>query len=208
MQRCMKIIKSLKKEYPDAGTMLKYSNPFQFVAAVILSAQSTDQQVNRVTAGLFTDYSSPEALAAIDLPLLEEKIRGVGLYHTKARHLKRMAQIIVEEYRGQIPREFEELLSLPGVGRKSANVIRSEIFQLPGLGVDTHVQRVANRIGLVNSKSPEQTEKALKKQIPEKYWSEAHHLFVFHGRRVCHARKPSCCNCIVEKLCDKRIKKK
>lgn len=207
MHRSIEIIKFLKKEYPDAGTMLRYSDPFQFVVAVVLSAQSTDRQVNQVTAGLFADYGSPEALAAIDIALLEEKIRGVGLYRNKARHLKKMAQVITEKYQGEIPSGFNELLNLPGVGRKSANVIRSEVFKLPGLGVDTHVQRVANRLGLVDSKSPEQTEKALKKQIPQECWSEAHHLLVFHGRRVCRARGALCHLCVVEEFCEKRFKR-
>lgn len=207
MQRSIEIINCLKKEYPEAGTLLKHSNTFQFMVAVVLSAQSTDEQVNRVTAELFADYGTPEALAAIDLSLLEEKIRGVGLYRNKARHLKKLAQIIVEQYQGEVPSEFDELLSLPGVGRKSANVIRSVAFKKPGLGVDTHVHRVANRLGLVNSKLPEQTEKALKEQIPEKCWSEAHHLLIFHGRRICQARKPQCNNCLLEGLCAKRFEK-
>jgi endonuclease-3 len=177
------------------------------MVAVVLSAQSTDEQVNRVTAELFADYGTPEALAAIDLSLLEEKIRGVGLYRNKARHLKKLAQIIVEQHQGEVPSEFDKLLSLPGVGRKSANVIRSVAFKKPGLGVDTHVHRVANRLGLVNSKLPEQTEKALKEQIPEECWSEAHHLLIFHGRRICQARKPQCNNCLIEGLCEKRFGK-
>lgn len=207
MQRSVEIIKCLKKEYPEAGTLLRHSSPFQFMVAVVLSAQSTDEQVNRVTAELFADYGTPEALAAIDLSLLEEKIRGVGLYRNKARHLKKLAQIIVEQYQGEVPSEFDKLLSLPGVGRKSANVIRSVAFKKPGLGVDTHVHRVANRLGLVNSKLPEQTEKALKEQIPEECWSEAHHLLIFHGRRICQARKPQCNNCLIEGLCEKRFGK-
>jgi len=207
LQRSIEIIKCLKKEYPEAGTLLKHSNTFQFMVAVVLSAQSTDEQVNRVTAELFADYGTPEALAAIDLSLLEEKIRGVGLYRNKARHLKKLAQIIVEQYQGEVPSEFDELLNLPGVGRKSANVIRSVAFKKPGLGVDTHVHRVANRLGLVNSKLPEQTEKALKEQIPEECWSKAHHLLIFHGRRICQARKPQCNNCLLEGLCEKRFKK-
>lgn len=207
MQRSIEIIKCLKKEYPEAGTLLKHSNTFQFMVAVVLSAQSTDEQVNRVTAELFADYGTPEALVAIDLSLLEEKIRGVGLYRNKARHLKKLAQIIVEQYQGEVPSEFDELLNLPGVGRKSANVIRSVAFKKPGLGVDTHVHRVANRLGLVNSKLPEQTEKALKEQIPEECWSKAHHLLIFHGRRICQARKPQCNNCLLEGLCEKRFKK-
>lgn len=207
MQRSIEVIKILNKEYPAAGTMLRYHNPFQFTVAVVLSAQSTDEQVNRVTEELFVDYGNPEALAAIDLSLLEEKIRGVGLYRNKSRHLKKLAQIISERYQGKIPSDFDELLSLPGVGRKSANVIRSEIFKKPGLGVDTHVQRVANRLGLVDSKFPEQTERALKAQIPEQWWSKAHHLLVFHGRRICQARRPQCDNCVVESLCEKRLDK-
>ncbi len=207
LQRSIEIIKCLKKEYPEAGTLLKHSNTFQFMVAVVLSAQSTDEQVNRVTAELFADYGTPEALAAIDLSLLEEKIRGVGLYRNKARHLKKLAQIIVEQYQGEVPSEFDELLSLPGVGRKSANVIRSVAFKKPGLGVDTHVHRVANRLGVVNSKLPEQTEKALKEQIPEECWSEAHHLLIFHGRRICQARKPQCNNCVLVGLCEKKFEK-
>ena len=129
------------------------------------------------------------------------------MYRNKARHLKKLAQIIVEQYQGEVPSEFDELLNLPGVGRKSANVIRSVAFKKPGLGVDTHVHRVANRLGLVNSKLPEQTEKALKEQIPEECWSKAHHLLIFHGRRICQARKPQCNNCVLVGLCEKKFEK-
>lgn len=199
------ILDRLDKEYPDADTMLTFHSVFELLIAVVLSAQSTDEQVNRVTAKLFAAYNQPQDFAAMDIETLEQYIKGVGLYRNKAKNIKELALILIDKYAGQVPAEFEELMKLPGVGRKTANVILAVGFKKPGLGVDTHVQRVANRLGLVNEKNPEKTEAALKKIIPENRWGQAHHLLIFHGRRVCKARKPLCAECVLEDLCQKRL---
>ncbi len=199
----LKILSKLKEKYPDAKTSLKYNSLFELTVAVVLSAQSTDNQVNTVTEKLFQDYNAPEKIAAMDTAELEKLIYGVGLYRTKARNIKKLAQYLIENFRGSIPDEFAELLKLPGVGRKSANVILAVGFNKPGLGVDTHVHRVVNRIGLVSAKNPEKTEQALKELIPEELWGEAHHIFIAHGRQICTARKPDCQECIINEECRK-----
>ena len=201
------ILDLLRAEYPDAGTMLKFSTLFELLIAIVLSAQSTDEQVNRVTAALFAKYNTPDKLAALELSELEGLIKGVGIYRNKAKNIKELARVIRDKYRGEVPGDFDELLQLPGVGRKTANVMMAVGFKQPGLGVDTHVHRVANRLGLVKSKNPEHTEKALKQIIPMADWSQAHHLLIFHGRRVCKARKPQCDVCVLEKLCAKNLEK-
>ncbi|MEN6349783.1 MAG: endonuclease III [Syntrophomonas sp.] len=204
-KRCAIILDKLKAEYPNAGTMLQFSNIFELLIAVVLSAQSTDEQVNKVTAQLFKKYNTPEQLADIELPLLEELIKGAGLYRMKAASIKNLSAMIRDEYDGQVPSDFNELLKLPGVGRKTANVMLAVGFNKPGLGVDTHVHRVANRLGLVESKTAEQTETGLKQLIPVEDWSQAHHLLIFHGRKICRSRKPECHSCVVEELCRKKF---
>jgi endonuclease-3 len=199
------IYKHLSAQYPEARPMLTFGSPFEALTAVILSAQSTDAQVNRVTAELFKVVKRPEDLMDMDIADLENIIRGVGIYANKARSLKAMAQMLHDHYTSQVPDDFGELLKLPGVGRKTANVVMSVAFNKPGLGVDTHVQRVANRIGLVKTKKTEATEKELKKIFPRRDWSLTHHLLIFHGRKVCKARKPDCLNCVIEKCCAKAI---
>ncbi len=203
--RIIKVLDTLKKDYPEAGTMLKYNTQFELLVAIVLSAQSTDEQVNKVTSDLFTQYSEAQDFAALDLATLEELIKGVGIYRNKAKNIKALAEVIIEKYDGKIPDTLEELIELPGVGRKTANVFLAVGLDKPGLGVDTHVQRVANRIGLVATKNPTQTELSLKKEIPHTRWGEAHHLLIFHGRRICKARKPNCQTCSIAKLCDKKL---
>lgn len=195
------ILKRLNREYPDAGPQLHFSNPYQALVATILSAQTTDQQVNRVTIPFFAKYPDIESLAGADLDEVAEIIRSVGLYRSKAAHLVAAAKMIIEEYGGKVPADFDSLLKLPGVGRKTANVILANAFGKPGLGVDTHVQRVANRIGICAEKRPEGTEKKLKELILEKNWGKAHHLLIFHGRLVCKARKPKCSCCVLKDIC-------
>jgi len=203
--KALKIIKLLREEYPDAGTRLHFSTPFELLVAVVLSAQSTDEQVNKVTAQLFKKYNTPEEIAQVDLEELEELIRGVGLYKNKARHLKALAEMIISDYQGEVPGDFEELLKLPGVGRKTANVVMVVGFGKPGLGVDTHVSRVARRLGITQGKNTTQIEKDLKQIIPADLWGKAHHLLIAHGRKVCRARKPDCDNCILLKQCEQYI---
>jgi endonuclease-3 len=180
---------------------LLFSDPYQALAATILSAQTTDEQVNRVTPLLFEKYPEVKDLAAADPADVEKTIKSVGLYKSKATHLVAAAKMILADYQGKVPADFDSLLSLPGVGRKTANVVLFNAFGKPGLGVDTHVHRVANRIGLCSEKRPEGTEKQLKDLIPEKNWGEAHHLFIFHGRQVCRARKPKCTSCTLLDIC-------
>ncbi|MDD3270930.1 MAG: endonuclease III [Syntrophomonadaceae bacterium] len=200
-ERVRKIIELLKKEYPDAKTRLHFSNRLELLVAVVLSAQSTDEQVNKVTPELFSWFSSAQELEAMDIEELEELIRGVGLYKNKARHIKGLAQKIAADYAGEVPGTFDELLKLPGVGRKSANVMLSVGFDQPGLGVDTHVKRVARRLGISTAKNTTQIEKDLKQVIPVSLWSDSHHLLIAHGRAVCQARKPKCGDCILAALC-------
>ena len=178
-QRAAQILDLLQQEFPNAGTMLEFGDTFQLLVAVILSAQSTDVQVNRVTGQLFSRYKTPRDFAEADLEELEEAIRGVGLYRTKASNIQKMAHILLEKYQGQVPDDFDELMKLPGIGRKTANVMMSVGFGQPGLGVDTHVHRVSNRLGLVEEKTPDKTELALKAIIPRRRWSQAHHLLIF-----------------------------
>ncbi len=195
------VLNILDKEYPDAGTQLHYNDLFQLLVAVVLSAQCTDKQVNRVTPALFARYPDASSMAQAELNDLKDLIKGVGLYHSKARHLKQTAQILVSQYEGQVPNTFEQLLELPGVGRKTANVIIAVGFDGPGLGVDTHVHRVANRLGLVNTKDRNRTEKELKAIIDPERWNRAHHLLIWHGRQVCKARRPNCAACVLQELC-------
>lgn len=204
--KAKKILDILEESYPEAGTRLHFGSVFELLVAVVLSAQSTDEQVNQVTERLFNKYSTPEQMAALPVEQLEDFVKGVGLFRNKARHVKALSQILVERYRGEVPHSFEELVDLPGVGRKSANVVMAVGFGQPGLGVDTHVHRVSNRLGLVDAKQPHHTESRLKAQIPRKRWSKAHHLLISHGRTICKARAPQCASCPVESLCAKNIK--
>lgn len=195
------VLDLLDKEYPDAGTQLNYHTLFELLTAVVLSAQCTDKQVNRVTPALFARYPDAFAMAKAEIDDLEELIKGVGLFHSKSRHLKQLAQILVSKYEGKVPDSFEELLELPGVGRKTANVVIAVGFGGPGLGVDTHVHRVANRLGLVNSHNTNGTEKMLKEIISSDRWNCAHHLLIWHGRQVCKARRPHCAKCVLQEEC-------
>jgi endonuclease III len=197
------VLNRLRQEYPQAGTSLEFSSLFELLVAVMLSAQSTDAQVNRVSRELFKRYNTPLQLAALELTELEALIRGVGLYKNKARNIKSISQILLDKYQGQIPADMDSLLTLPGIGRKSANVVLSVGFDQPGLGVDTHVHRVSNRVGLVKAKNPHETEAQLKAVIPREDWSLAHHLFIFHGRQVCRARSPRCDDCAIAPLCER-----
>lgn len=168
---------------------------------MILSAQSTDKRVNLVTPALFAAYPTPEKMAQASVRDIERLIKTVGLYHAKARNLKNASVAIAERFGGRVPSSMEDLLTLPGVGRKTANVVLSVAFRQAAIAVDTHVLRVANRLGLVKTKSPQKTELQLQRVVPREDWSRAHHWLIFHGRRVCHARNPACARCIVVDLC-------
>ena len=200
------VVERLRQEYPDAGPRLNFLDPYQAMVATILSAQTTDVQVNRVTPALFARHPVVQSLAEAGVDDVSETIRSVGLYSAKAEHLVAAARLIMQQYGGVIPDTLEGLLALPGVGRKTANVLLSNAFGKPGLGVDTHVHRVANRLGLATARMPEGTEQQLKALIPEQEWGLAHHLFIFHGRQVCSARRPDCPSCVLNDLCAYRDK--
>ena len=201
-ERYSKVIAWFEQNMPEAGTELHYSDPFQLLISVILAAQCTDKRVNLVTPALFAAFPTPEVLAASNRETVYQYIKSVSYPNNKAFHLVEMAKMLMTEYGGKVPSSVEQLMRLPGVGKKTANVIASIVFQIPALAVDTHVFRVANRIGLTNnSKTPLETEKELTKHIPQHLWSIAHHWLILHGRYVCIARKPQCETCGLQLYC-------
>jgi endonuclease III len=192
----------LKAEYPDARTELDWSNPLELLVATILSAQTTDVQVNRVTESLFTKYRTAEDYADSNPEELEEDIRPTGFYRNKARSLRGMANALVEKHAGEVPRTMSELVALPGVGRKTANVVLGNAFGTnEGIVVDTHVRRVSGRLGLTESSDPVNIEQELMEVVPEEDRTIFSHLLILHGRRTCKARKPDCPNCILNDIC-------
>ena len=195
------ILDILETMYPEAACALDYRDPFQLVVAVALSAQTTDVSVNKATPALFAKYPTPEALAEADQEDVMDLIRTIGLYRNKSRNIISMAQKLVSEFGGKVPDTYEGLVSLPGVGRKTANVVLAEGFGVPRIAVDTHVFRVANRIGITDEKDVTATEEELMRRLPEDMWILAHHLLIFHGRRCCHARKPECSRCSLKDIC-------
>ncbi len=183
---------------------LKYDNVFRLTIAVMLSAQSTDVAVNKATPELFRRFPDPYALAKADVEEVKRYIKSIGLYNTKAKNMVKLARILVEKYGGKVPDTMEDLVSLPGIGRKSANIILSVGFdKTEGIAVDTHVFRIAHRTGLSHGKTPLQVEKDLLREIPRKYWKYANHILVTHGRNICTARNPKCEICPINDLCDK-----
>lgn len=196
------VIARLKEAYPDARTELNWEDPLQLLVATILSAQSTDVRVNQVTTGLFEKYRTAEDYAEAELERLEEEIRSVGFFRNKARSIKGMARALVEEHEGEVPRTMEELVLLPGVGRKTANVVLGNAFSVnEGVVVDTHVRRVSSRLGLTQHHDPEKIERDLLDIVPEEERALFSHLLIFHGRRVCKSRKPDCPGCVLNHIC-------
>jgi endonuclease-3 len=196
------VIARLKAEYPDARTELDWSSPLELLVATILSAQTTDVQVNRVTERLFVKYRKAEDYAGAPPDVLEKDIRPTGFYRNKARSLRSMASALVEEHGGEVPRTMPELVALPGVGRKTANVVLGNAFgKNEGIVVDTHVRRVSNRLGLTESQDPVKIEQDLMKVVPQEDRTIFSHLLIFHGRRICKARKPDCPNCVLNDIC-------
>ena len=191
---------------PHPETELKYASVFELLTAVLLSAQATDVAVNKATARLFAVANTPQKILALGLEQLEGHIKTIGLYHSKARHLLQTCQILVDRHGGIVPRERDALQALPGVGRKTANVILNSAFAQPTMAVDTHIFRVGNRTGLAPGKSPLEVELKLLKRIPAQYLTDAHHWLILHGRYVCMARKPLCWQCAVTASCDFRPK--
>lgn len=196
------ILDILEQSYPDAECALHHKNVFQLVVAVALSAQTTDKSVNQVTPALFERYPDAEALAGADVEEVSEYIKRIGMYRTKAKNIVAMAQKLCADFGGQVPDNYDDLISLPGVGRKTANVVLSVGFGQQRIAVDTHVFRVANRIGLVHEKDVLKTELALMDRIPEERWSRTHHSLIFHGRQCCDARKPKCDVCPIVTYCE------
>lgn len=196
------ILKRLKKERPEAHCELTHKNPFELLISVILSAQCTDERVNQVTPGLFKKFPTPEAVAKAPVSLLEKEIHSTGFYKNKAKNIKAASERLVKEFNHQVPQSMEQLLTLPGVARKTANVVLGEAFGIPsGVVVDTHVSRVSQRLGLTKQTIPEKIEQDLMKLIPKKDWIYGGHLILLHGRYVCKAKKPDCQNCILNDLC-------
>ena len=201
-KRVKEIIKILSKEIRDSKIALKFSNPLELLIATILSAQCTDVKVNQVTADLFKKYRSPKDYAEADLTELEEKIRPTGFYRNKARSLQKCCQELVARFGGKVPQTLEELVTLPGVGRKTANVILGNAFGVPGIVVDTHVLRVSQRIGLTKNDDPVKIEFDLMEIVPKEEWTYFSNLLIWHGRKTCIAKKPLCEICPIRKLCD------
>ena len=197
-----KIVKILKKTYPDAKCSLDFNTPFELLIAVILSAQCTDDRVNKVTPSLFSKYNTPEDFDKISLKELENLIHSCGFYKNKAKNIKLTAKRILNDFDGKVPDNMEDLISLPGVGRKTANVIMCEAFEKPqGIAVDTHAKRISNKLGLSQKQEPSKIEEDLLKQIPNKYYKDINHLLIFHGRNTCTARMPKCDICSINKYC-------
>lgn len=205
----MKITKKVKDEmltilentYKDTKSALNFNNPFELLIAVILSAQCTDKRVNVTTARLFAKANTPEGILNMGVENLENEIRDCGLFRNKAKNIIATCHKLCSDYNGQVPSDFDELLKLPGVGRKTANVVSSIAFNRPAIAVDTHVFRVSNRLRLAEGATPNEVEKGLQKAIPMEKWSDAHHWLIWHGRKICRARKPLCGECPLKELC-------
>jgi endonuclease-3 len=201
-KRTKKIIKFLSKEIPDSRIALKFSNPLELLIATILSAQCTDVKVNQVTVELFRKYRSARDYAKANLVELEEDIRSTGFYRNKAKSIQRCCQVLVARFGGEVPTTLEDLVTLPGVGRKTANVLLGNAFGTPGIVVDTHVHRVSQRIGLTNNDDPVKIEFDLMEIVPKEEWTHFSNLLIWHGRKTCVAKKPLCEQCPIRKWCD------
>jgi len=205
--RVMKIIGLLEKEYPDAKTSLDYKNPLEIVVATILSAQCTDKRVNIVTKSLFQKYRTATDYANSDLEELEEDVRSTGFYRNKAKNIKNTGRMLVEKYDSQVPQTMSELLELPGVARKTANIVLSNAYGvIVGIAVDTHVRRLSKRLGLTENTNPDKIETDLMQIVPKTQWKRITDLLIFHGRNFCTARKPKCGICVLNKICPSAFK--
>lgn len=209
----MRVTKKLKEEqlrileetYKGAKPELIFGSPFELLVAVILSAQCTDKRVNMVTSRLFKKANTPEAILAMGLLALEAEIHECGFYHNKAKNILAACQMLCDKYGGEVPNDYEALLALPGVGRKTANVVMSVAFNYPAIAVDTHVFRISNRLKLATGDTPLEVEKGLQSSIPMEKWSDAHHWLIWHGRRVCKSRNPLCHECPLAEVCPSRV---
>lgn len=200
-KRTKEILEVLKADYPDAKCELNHNSPFQLLVATILSAQATDKKVNEITGPLFEEYPDLDAFLTLTVEELEVKIKQIGLYKSKAKNLITMCNQLKQKFNGEVPRTMEELTTLAGAGRKTANVVLSNAFGVPSIAVDTHVFRVSNRLGLANSDNVLEVELQLQKELPKREWSLTHHLLIFHGRYCCIARNPKCSQCNLTDKC-------
>lgn len=200
--RGLKIQSILKKTYPDVKTQLRYDTPFELLVATILSAQCTDKQVNRVTTVLFKKLKTPEDFAGTPNEIIETLIRSTGYFRNKAKNIKNCAKSLIKKYNGQVPQTLDELVQLPGVGRKTANVVLGSAFNIPGIVVDTHVARISKRLGLTENNNPVKIEHDLMEIIPKKVWNDFSLQLIYFGRAICKARKPACTTCPLYELCD------
>ena len=202
IKKCKIIFERLKQKNPNPTTELVYKSDFELLIAVILSAQATDISVNKATKLLFAKANTPEKIGALGEKGLKSYIKSIGLFNTKAKNILKTCRLLIEKFHQQVPSNRRDLESLPGVGRKTANVILNTLFHEPTIAVDTHIFRVANRLGLAHEKTPEKTETVLTSLIPKSYLKDAHHWLVLHGRYICIARKPKCPECILRDLCE------
>jgi len=200
--RALKVIELLEREHSDAKIALRYTNPLELLVATILSAQCTDERINMVTKALFKKYTKAEDYANADLKELEQDIKSTGFYRNKAKNIKKTSQILVEKYHSKVPETMEALLALPGVARKTANIVLTNAFGVvEGVAVDTHVRRLAQRLGLSGNDDPDKIEKDLMRIVPKDKWMRITDLLIFHGRRVCTAKRPNCAVCVLNKFC-------
>ena len=197
----LKTIKLLNKSIKNPKTSLKYRNQFTLLTSVVLSAQCTDTNVNNVTKVIYKKYYTPKHFIDLGIKKIKRMIKNIGLFNVKAKNLYNLSKILVNKHQSKIPNNFEDLMNLPGVGRKTANVVLNAAFNKPTIGVDTHVFRVSNRVGLTSGKTTHQVEKQLLKILPINYLKKAHHLILLHGRYICKSRKPLCTKCIINKIC-------
>jgi endonuclease III len=201
-QRALKVIQLLEKEYPNAKTALNYTNPLEILLATMLSAQTTDERVNMVTRELFKKYKTPQDYANADIKELEQAVRSTGFYHNKASNLRKTCQMLIERYNSQVPKTMDELLELPGVARKTANIVLYNAYGIiAGIAVDTHVRRLSQRLGLTDQNDPAKIEVELMKIVPKNQWMRLTDLLIFHGRQVCMAKKPECEKCVLNRIC-------
>lgn len=195
------ILKTLSETYPQAKCALNFGSPYELLVSTILSAQCTDVRVNKVTRELYKEYNTPEKMLSLTEEELGEKIKSCGFFRSKSKHILEASRVILESYKGEVPKTMEELTKLSGVGRKTANVVLSNAFGIPAIAVDTHVFRVSNRLGIATGNTPDKVEKELMKNIPGSMWSDAHHYLIWHGRLICKSRKPDCENCPLVPWC-------
>jgi len=201
-RRAVEVVESLEKEFPDAGVALHYANPLQLLVATILSAQTTDRRVNIVTKSLFRKYRKAEDYANADLSALELEIKSTGFYHNKAKNIKKAGEMLVQKYHSQVPKTMPEMLELPGVARKTANIVLQNAYGVvEGIAVDTHVRRVSARLGLTENQDPNKIEQDLMRIVPKEKWVRITDLLITLGRRVCTAKKPKCETCVLNKIC-------